>query len=288
MRRLDGEHVNTMHISTMHMNRTGEDAVHVSVRGVRLHVVEEGAGPPVLLVHGLGGNARLWDAQLADLGRTYRVLAVDQRGFGASDRTYGEMELSDWADDLAGLLQALDLGPTVVVGHSMGGMVAQELAVRAPELLAGLIVASTMPGASARHVEINNSLAELALREGSGPFSAALVGGCFTPATIAAGERCVTELERAVAATDPLVLAIALRAVTRFDVRAALPLVAVPTHVIVGAQDALLEDSREIARLIPGAGLTVMADTAHCPNLERSAEFSRIVGGFLSDRPRWS
>ncbi len=262
--------------------------MHISVRGVRLHVVEEGDGPPVLLVHGLGGNARLWDAQLSDLGRSYRVLAVDQRGFGASDRTYGSMELADWADDLAALLRALDVGPAVVLGHSMGGMVAQELAVRAPELLAGLILASTMPGASERHVEINTNLAELARREGSGVFSAALVGSCFTKATIDAGERCVVELERAVAATDPLVLEIALYAVTRYDVRDALASVRVPTLVIVGEQDALLEDSREIARLIPDAELVVMPDTAHAPNLERSDEFSRIVETFLRDRPRWS
>lgn len=262
--------------------------MHVTVRGIRLHVVEEGEGRPVLFVHGLGGNARLWDAQLEDLGRSHHTLAVDLRGFGVSDRTYGEMEIADWADDVAGLLAALGPDPALVVGHSMGGMVAQELATRAPELVAGLVLVDTMPAASERHVDMNLALADLARLEGSFSLARQMVAGCFAPSTVEAGERCVVELERSVAGTDPIVLGIALRAVTRLDVRDRLPHLSVPTLVVSGEHDALLDDCREIARLVPGARLEVVAGAGHCPNLERPDAFTRLVDDFARNHVRWA
>jgi pimeloyl-ACP methyl ester carboxylesterase len=118
----------------------------VDVPGARLHVVERGTGPPLLLVHGLAGQLRHFTFGVVDqLASQHRVVAVDRPGSGYSVRTPGaSAALSAQADVLAALIDTLQLGRPVVVGHSMGGAVALALAQRYPERVAGLVLVAPL------------------------------------------------------------------------------------------------------------------------------------------------
>lgn len=118
----------------------------VDVPGARLHVVERGTGPPLLLVHGLAGQLRHFTFGVADqLASQYRVVAVDRPGSGYSVRTPGaSAALGAQAEVLAALIDTLQLGRPVVVGHSMGGAVALALAQRHPERVAGLVLVAPL------------------------------------------------------------------------------------------------------------------------------------------------
>lgn len=107
-----------------------------------LAVVDGGSGgPPVLLVHGLGGDAGHWVEQLAHLWRGRRAVALDLRGHGASDAAGdGDYSVPAFAQDVVAVAEALELPPFVLVGHSMGGSVAAEVARRRPERVAGLLL----------------------------------------------------------------------------------------------------------------------------------------------------
>jgi pimeloyl-ACP methyl ester carboxylesterase len=118
----------------------------VDVPGALLHVVERGTGPPLLLVHGLAAQLHYFTFGILDqLAEQYRVVAVDRPGSGYSVRTQGaSAALGAQADVLAALIDTLQLGRPVVVGHSMGGAVALALAQRHPEHVAGLVLVSPL------------------------------------------------------------------------------------------------------------------------------------------------
>ena len=117
----------------------------LKVRDVNLHYEITGQGQPLLLIHGLGSSARDWELQVPVFAQNYRVVAFDVRGHGRSDKPPGPYSIPLFADDAAALIRALDIAPTHVVGISMGGMIALQLAVSAPELVRSLVVVNTGP-----------------------------------------------------------------------------------------------------------------------------------------------
>ena len=119
--------------------------------GGKIHVVERGQGPPVVLVHGVTLGVAVWAPQLRRLAdQGHRVIAVGQRGHGRSSAGEGGYSLERLADDLHEVLEALDVTGAVLVGHSMGGMVAQLAALRKPDEfgrhVAGLVLLATSAG----------------------------------------------------------------------------------------------------------------------------------------------
>ena len=117
----------------------------IKVNGARLAFIDEGEGAPVLLLHGLGGSADDWRLQRAEFAARYRVIIPDLRGFGASERRE-PFTIPQHARDMAALLEALGIRRAHVIGLSMGGAIAIELAYRAPGQVAALVLANTAPG----------------------------------------------------------------------------------------------------------------------------------------------
>ena len=134
-----------------------------AAHGLELHLLEWSTqGVPLVLLHGLGNEAHLWDDFVPSVAPHYRVLALDQRGHGDSDwDPEGRYDADAMADDLEAVLEALEIDRLVLLGFSMGGRVAMTFAGRHPERLAGLVIADIGPEVDARGVaRISGEIAE--------------------------------------------------------------------------------------------------------------------------------
>jgi 3-oxoadipate enol-lactonase len=121
----------------------------LSIDDIQIAYQHIGAGEPVLLIHGLGSSARDWEFQTPALAARYQVIAADLRGHGGSSKPRGRYRITRFATDMAELLQGLAAAPAHVVGLSLGGMVALELALSRPDLVRSLVVINSGPAAPA-------------------------------------------------------------------------------------------------------------------------------------------
>jgi len=113
------------------------------VGSIELYYEEQGSGDPLLLIMGLAADSRAWLFQVPDFARRYRTITFDNRGVGRSSKPAGPYTIHEMADDAAGLLETFDIARAHVVGVSMGGMIAQELALRHPRRIVQLLLALT-------------------------------------------------------------------------------------------------------------------------------------------------
>jgi pimeloyl-ACP methyl ester carboxylesterase len=240
--------------------------------------LEMGAGPSLVLVHGAGGSADLWQPQLDGLGDVARVIAPDLPGHGPQ-RGRGGQSIAAYAEWLGGFLAALGDGPAVLVGHSMGGAIVQTLALARPERLAGLILVGT--GARLR---VLGRILEL-LRERPGEGVGLIQGLSYAAATPA--ER-VAVVDRVLRECAPLVTLGDYLACDRYDARRRLGAIRTPTLVVAGTEDRLtpVKYSRFLADGIAGARLVEVAGAGHFPQLEQPESVNAAIREFLASLPR--
>ena len=263
---------------------------------VTLHVVDAGeGGRPVMLVHGFTANsdevAGLVEP-LAELG--WHAVAPDLRGHGRSDRPTeaGAYSLELMAADVVALADWLGWDRFALLGHSMGGGVAQFVALDHPERLTGLVLASTfhgpVPGISMDLVQLGCWVVREAGMEGLADAQAAR--RAENPESVAAFERLQEAIPgyaeqsraRLVSTSPDMWMAMAPRFVEQEDRLGRMAQLDVPTAVIVGELDETMgDDCRRLAATIPGATLTVIAGAGHVPQLEQPDAWWAAVADFL-------
>ena len=258
-----------------------------TVNGIELALADQGTGLPVVLVHGFPLDHTMWNAQIDPIGRHYRMIAPDLRGFGQSGVTDATVTMEQFADDLAALLNALGLNePIVLCGLSMGGYVAMQFQRKYHRRLRGLILCDTRAAsdtpemAAARHEMANRVLAN-----GPAPLVEGMMPRLFAEATVKNRPEVVDRLRGVMLRTDPRGIAAAARGMAkRPDVTRLLGEITCPTLVVVGQLDAIstADEMHTIARAIPGAHFVEIAGSGHMSPMENPAEFNAAVLEFLN------
>lgn len=255
---------------------------YCSVDGTRLYYEETGSGPPLLFVHGLGSSGRDWFAQVSHFADAYRVIRVDLRGHGRSQRPHGPYHIATFARDVAVLLRMIDAAPAHVVGLSMGGMVALQLAADAPRLVRRLVVV--------------NAIADMQLHTwtdvwfyASRRLAVQLLGMRRVGDLIAdrlfvkpGQEELREEFIRRWAENDKKGYLWSVDAIMGWSVEDRLTSITAPTLLVSSEHDytPVAEKNRMVAK-IPRAELAVVEDTRHALPVERPDEFNALLEDFL-------
>ena len=241
------------------------------------------AGEPVLLIMGLGASSRLWYRTLPAIKEQHRAILLDNRGTGDSAPVRSRLTMRDLAEDALSVLDAAEEGSAHVVGASMGGMIAQHIALDHPERVRSLVLACTTAGGRAGappwRLMLTAALRPLLGTRLTFPFIAQLL---YARATLENKPKRVREdLERRIAdRTSPLTTYAQMCAISGHDTRARLgALGAVPTLVLHGEEDALVppERARELAKRIPGARLVMLPSCGHIVGTDAQEETAAAI-----------
>src|SRR6266446_9410998 len=261
----------------------------VQVGDVNLNYDLLGKGEPLLMIMGLGASSAAWDPELVeDLARTFRVITFDNRGTGQSDKPDAPYSIEMFADDAASLLKKLDISRAHVFGVSMGGMIAQEFALRHPARTVTLTLGCTTAGGQHSVPPPPESMKVLtAPRVGVSPEEIIRRGWplSYTPDYI---EKNRTKLEAAIPRllkhpTPPFAFQRQLEATYTLKTWDRLPEISAPTLVITGAQDCLIpaRNSELLAERIPGAKLHLIQDVGHAFMNQSPREFMSVFVPFV-------
>jgi 3-oxoadipate enol-lactonase len=244
---------------------------------------DAGSGECVVLIHGHPFDRTLWDPQLAALPGSFRVLAPDLRGFGRSPVTPGQVLMREYAADIEELLAALRITRAAVVGLSMGGLVAMELATAAPDRYWALgLVATTAQPPSPQDLRTRDERADATERDGMGVLVDYMHTGLYGPACAPAVR---ARVDAMMAAAPAAGAAAALRGRGRRpDYRPLLAALDIPALVVAGTADpwSNAEVTAEIVAALKRPELVLIDGAGHLPNLEAEAQFNEILLAFLS------
>lgn len=248
-----------------------------------IHYEEYGRGAPVLLVHGLGSSCQDWEYQVPALSTRYRVIAVDVRGHGRSDKPRERYTIPAFSADIEALLEHLNIGPVHYVGLSMGAMIGFQLAVDRPDLLKTLTIVNSAP-----QVKINSAgdawqyakrwiLARI--------FSMETIGEGLGKNLFPRPEQ--ADLRRKIAArwaqNDKRAYLASFDAIVGWGVQQRLARIACPTLVVTADRDYTpIELKAEYVRLIPNARLQIIANSRHATPLDQPDAFNRALIDFIA------
>ena len=273
-----------------HLHRVDIDGAEVNY----VDIGEQGRHRPILFVHGLGGQWQNWLENIPRFAEQRRVVALDLPGHGCSDMPRDRISIELYGRVTAELAQRLDLAPAVVVGNSMGGFVSAEVAIRRPEIVERLLLASSA-GVSQMDVAkrpvltlgkaagllVSSSVAQLELvsrRPRLRHWALSLVAR--HPSRLKAD----AAYEGLMKGTGKPGFDDALRACLEYDFRDRLPQIGCPTLVVWGDKDMIIPvaDADRFVELVPGARKLILEDTGHVPMFERPPTFNGHLEDFLS------
>jgi len=258
--------------------------MRATVNEIGIEYTDEGAGAPLCFVHGFPLSRGAWAQQVEAFKAGYRVIAPDLRGFGGSEATEGPVPMGRYAEDLYKLLQHLELGPVILVGHSMGGYIALAFAKIYPHALRGLVLVGTKAGADTPETATARRATAEAVRTGGiGP-----VVDAMAPKMLSAGnpdEAMAAAVRAFMAPAKPEgVIGALLGMAERADAEPWLGKLKVPTLVITGADDTLVppSESTALAKAIPGAQVRFIPKAGHLVAFEKPEAFNEALKGWLA------
>ncbi|MEP6729511.1 MAG: alpha/beta fold hydrolase [bacterium] len=255
----------------------------ITLGDLSVHYEQHGEGEPVLLIHGLGSSTEDWDPQVDALARAFTVITYDVRGHGKTAKPGGKYTVPQFSEDAAKLMRHLELGPTHVMGISMGGMIAFQLAADHPDLVRSLIIVNSGPEMILRTWKERMGIVQrrmivrmMGMRKMGEVLAARLLPSPEHGALRA------TFADRW-ARNDKGAYLRALSALVGWSVSARLPAIACPVLVVSGDQDYTpVAWKQEYTSKMPDASLVVLPDSRHMMTVERPELFHDAILPFLS------
>ncbi|HEY0286300.1 MAG TPA: alpha/beta hydrolase [Pseudomonas sp.] len=254
--------------------------------GCSLHYEEYGHGAPVLLVHGLGSSCQDWEYQIPTLSAHYRVIAVDVRGHGRSDKPKERYSIPGFSADIQALLEHLQLGPVHFVGLSMGGMIGFQLAVDHPHLLKSLTIVNSAPEVK---IKTANDFWQYAKRWTLARlFSMETIGKGLGKNLFPKPEQ--SDLRHRIAKrwaqNDKRAYLASFDAIVGWGVQGRLSRIDCPVLIISADNDYTpVQLKVDYIQLIGDAHLQVIDNSRHATPLDQPDEFNRILMAFLAAHP---
>jgi pimeloyl-ACP methyl ester carboxylesterase len=247
------------------------------VYGQNIRYIEAGQGPTVILLHGLGSVKEIWAANIGPLSAKYHVYALDQIGFGHSDKPLLEYKITTFVDFLHGFMQSQNLSKATLVGNSLGGWIAIDFATRHPEMVDKLVLVDSagLPFGKPLTMDLNPaSLADMRT----------LLDSVFYDKKMVTEEFVLQAFTNHVRNNDGFTIQRTLAgfAQNQFE-DAKLSSIHAATMVAWGREDELIPFSsgEKLRDGIPGAKLVVFEKCGHVPQLEKPAEFNQALTDFL-------
>jgi pimeloyl-ACP methyl ester carboxylesterase len=260
-------------------NGSADDCEESYIAGCR--VLSRGSGFPLVFVHGFTTTAGFWQQQVAPFAERYRVVRIELRGHGRAGRGPEQhFTIEAFADDVRQVVDELGLDRYLLTGLSMGGTIAQTVALRDPRRIVGLVLVGATAHGLGPAVQAENVIAAIR-QHGVSKSAQDVIEASFSDST----PRHIVEWAKAEVTQTPEYVAVqAIQSLNRADSRAQLANLQMPVLVVVGAEDQItpVAESELLAQLIPDADLAVIEKAAHFPMLERPKDFNLMFARFLN------
>lgn len=260
---------------------------YICANGANLYYEAHGTGEPLVYISGLGGHVAEVEHLAQSYSRHVRFIAFDARGCGRSEPSPPGDSIAAYADDAAAFMRALGIGPAFVYGSSLGGMVAQELALQHPRLVRALILGSTTAGAIRGQVPSMRTLRKMLLLQTLSGRDARIAGWelGYSAGYIAANYDAMVERSRRIApyATKRSAYLRQVFAAARHDAWGRLHRITCPTLILHGEDDVMVpvRNARRMQKRIPHAELHVLRGAGHGYHLEAQERADAIVVDFM-------
>jgi 3-oxoadipate enol-lactonase len=256
---------------------------NVTINNINLYYEEHGDGDPLVFIHGLGSSTQDWESQVSDFSKSYKVVTLDLRGHGRTDKPAGPYFIPMMASDLAGLFQSLRLPPAHVVGLSLGGAVAFQFVLDYPFSVKTMTIVNSGPSLGGTPEEAQKEIERrvgIVQQLGMRAMGEALSPALFpNPAQAALRET----FSKRWAGNDPQAYIEATRSIAGFNVLEKLGEIECPTLILASDQDYTPVSIKEnYTRLIPNAELVVIQGAHHALPLEEPEKFNIALREFLA------
>ena len=247
-----------------------------------LSVEDAGQGPPLVMLHAAATSGKLWWQHIPRLARRFRVLAIDLPGHGQSPKPQGLLTLEGMSAELYRTLQALNLPRVHVLGLSLGGMVAQLLAVDHPSSVSSLTLCDTLCEIGPPQAQALEERAGAVEQGGMSAIVKSTLERWFSPGFFSSHPEVVAEMEKLLLAADPTINAQTWRAIAKLNVASRLPKLHLPALVMNGSLDNSIPPGggERLAQLL-GTRLVELPGCAHMAPLETPGKFMDLLEPFL-------
>ncbi|KAA3498062.1 3-oxoadipate enol-lactonase [Rhizobium rhizogenes] len=263
----------------MHFLRCGENAIHYRAQGLA-------SGKPVIaFINSLGTDFRIWDAVIEALGDEYGFVLHDKRGHGLSDVGASPYSIDDHADDLIALLDHVSVKKAVIWGLSVGGLIAQGLYVRRPDLVSALILSNTAHRIGT--ADMWNARIDKVTSDGLASLVDPVMERWFTPAFHQPDNAAYAGARNMLSQQPEAGYSGTCAAIRDADFTRQAASIAVPTLCVAGDQDGSTPPAlvQSLADLIPASRFITIAGCGHIPCLEQPLAYTQAAGIFLKTLP---